>query len=303
MPPELRGDFLRQVVAILGPPCVGVGDLEHDPAMPLQQVAEDCMAVALRSWWRQSVPWIPRRVDRASRSMIRSGENGHAARVVQDAATTRISMSSPGPAGRRGSWRFLRSSRTPSTKRRCWRSTGCRRPLAGIYRPASFSSWFEFGEVAVEDSKSMVCMRACIPSARGRCRLLSPDPGETRCSPTPPGHQDLPKAAAFYDEVLGVLGARRFMEEPDYFIAWGDLETGAGSASLSVRQADRQRRRAVPWWRCRGDSRAWMDAVRTGAGAWRHRRGAPPGKRWPGFYAAYFRDLDGNKSSAATLGE
>ena len=42
------------------------------------------------------------------------------------------------------------------------------------------------------------------------------------------GTRDLARAAAFYDAVLAPLGAKRFMEEPGYFIAWGNSEHGAG---------------------------------------------------------------------------
>ena len=39
------------------------------------------------------------------------------------------------------------------------------------------------------------------------------------------GTNDLPRAAGFYDEVLGVLGAKRFMEN-EQFIAWGSSPDG-----------------------------------------------------------------------------
>ena len=42
------------------------------------------------------------------------------------------------------------------------------------------------------------------------------------------GTQDLARAATFYDAVLAPLAAKRQMEEPDYFIAWGNSEHGAG---------------------------------------------------------------------------
>jgi catechol 2,3-dioxygenase-like lactoylglutathione lyase family enzyme len=34
------------------------------------------------------------------------------------------------------------------------------------------------------------------------------------------GTNNLARAAAFYDELLAVLGAKRFMEDPGHFIAW-----------------------------------------------------------------------------------
>ena len=34
------------------------------------------------------------------------------------------------------------------------------------------------------------------------------------------GTHDLKKAGAYYDALLGTIGAGRFMEEENYFIAW-----------------------------------------------------------------------------------
>ena len=42
------------------------------------------------------------------------------------------------------------------------------------------------------------------------------------------GTNDLPRAAAFYDALLAEIGGKRMMEEPDYFIAWGTGQDGAG---------------------------------------------------------------------------
>lgn len=109
------------------------------------------------------------------------------------------------------------------------------------------------------------------------------------------GTKDLPKAAAFYDEVLGVLGARRFMEEPDYFIAWGNSETGAG---LGITYPFDKQAASVgngTMVALQGDSRAQVDAVHAKALELGGTDEGAPGQRWPGFYAAYFRDLDGNK--------
>ena len=42
------------------------------------------------------------------------------------------------------------------------------------------------------------------------------------------GTRNLARAAAFYDAVLAVIDGKRVMEEPDYYIAWGNSEQGAG---------------------------------------------------------------------------
>ncbi|QDA56601.1 VOC family protein [Thermomonas aquatica] len=117
------------------------------------------------------------------------------------------------------------------------------------------------------------------------------------------GTKDLPKAAAFYDEVLGVLGARRFMEEPDYFIAWGNSETGAG---LGITYPFDKQAASVgngTMVALQGDSRAQVDAVHAKALELGGTDEGAPGQRWPGFYAAYFRDLDGNKLNCCYMGE
>ena len=117
------------------------------------------------------------------------------------------------------------------------------------------------------------------------------------------GTNDLARAAAFYDVLLAELGAKRFMDEPDYFIAWGNSQEGAGLGitypfdknpatvgngvmvalnALSREQVDRVYAKA-------------LELGGTDEGA--------PGQRSPGFYAAYFRDLDGNKLNCCYMGE
>ena len=117
------------------------------------------------------------------------------------------------------------------------------------------------------------------------------------------GTNDLARAAAFYDVLLAELGAKRFMDEPDYFIAWGNSQEGAGLGitypfdknpatvgngvmvalnALSREQVDRVYAKAI-------------ELGGTDEGA--------PGQRSPGFYAAYFRDLDGNKLNCCYMGE
>lgn len=117
------------------------------------------------------------------------------------------------------------------------------------------------------------------------------------------GTRDMHKAAAFYDEVLGVLGAKRFMEEPDYFIAWGTSQDGAGlgitypfdKQSATVGNGTMVALGAA--------NREQVDAVYNKAIAMGGSDEGAPGQRSPGFYAAYFRDLDGNKLNCCYMGE
>jgi catechol 2,3-dioxygenase-like lactoylglutathione lyase family enzyme len=117
------------------------------------------------------------------------------------------------------------------------------------------------------------------------------------------GTRDLAKAAAFYDAVLAPLGAKRFMEEPDYFIAWGNSEQGAG---LGITYPfDKQQ--ATVGNGCMvalgAASREQVDAVYAKALELGGSDEGAPGQRSPGFYGAYFRDLDGNKLNCCYMGE
>ncbi len=117
------------------------------------------------------------------------------------------------------------------------------------------------------------------------------------------GTRDMDKAAAFYDEVLGVLGAKRFMEEAGYFIAWGNSQDGAGlgiTYPFDKQQATVGNGTMVALGAA---NREQVDAVYNKAMALGGSDEGAPGQRSPGFYAAYFRDLDGNKLNCCYMGE
>lgn len=108
------------------------------------------------------------------------------------------------------------------------------------------------------------------------------------------GTNNLPKAVAFYDTLLAEIGAGRFMQE-ERFVAWAvapdkpafsvclpydgkPASVGNGSMiALSVDSADK------------------VDAVYAKAMQLGGTDEGSPGPRSDSFYAAYFRDLDGNK--------
>ncbi|MDX7998784.1 VOC family protein [Xenorhabdus sp. Reich] len=109
------------------------------------------------------------------------------------------------------------------------------------------------------------------------------------------GTNDFSRAAEFYDNLLAELGAQRVMDTPN-FIAWGpDFNVtnlciikpfdgnpatvgNGGMIALSV------------------DSQEKVDQVYNKAIALGATDEGKPGPRGEhGFYAAYFRDLDGNK--------
>ncbi len=119
------------------------------------------------------------------------------------------------------------------------------------------------------------------------------------------GTNDLANNAKFYDAICGALGAKRMMGgEADGFIAWGEAGGGAGLgltkpfdgkpatvgngvmaalACESARQVDDIFKLALS-----------LGATDEGA--------AGPRQGPPGFYAGYFRDLDGNKLNVFTMG-
>ncbi|MEG3767120.1 VOC family protein [Alteromonas sp. 14N.309.X.WAT.G.H12] len=121
------------------------------------------------------------------------------------------------------------------------------------------------------------------------------------------GTADLEKAAAFYDALLGTIGATRFMEEPDYFIAWSKDED---QAALSVTKPFDQKPATVGNGVMVGiyldtpeQVNAFYDkAIELGATC-EGKPGFRPQEATSGFYAGYFRDLDGNKLNAFCMVE
>ena len=108
------------------------------------------------------------------------------------------------------------------------------------------------------------------------------------------GTNDLARAAKFYDALLGELGAKRTLES-DRFVSWS---AGADGPSLGVikphdgKAATSGNGAMVA---LAVDSQAKVKAVFDKAMALGAKDEGGPGLRWGTFYAAYFRDLDGNK--------
>ena len=109
------------------------------------------------------------------------------------------------------------------------------------------------------------------------------------------GSNDIPRAAAFYDELLKLLGAGRFMES-ETMIAWA---VSADKPALGVIKPHDGKPASVG----NGvmialvvDSNEKVDQVHGKAIALGAKdEGAPGPRGLDGFYAAYFRDLDGHK--------
>jgi catechol 2,3-dioxygenase-like lactoylglutathione lyase family enzyme len=109
------------------------------------------------------------------------------------------------------------------------------------------------------------------------------------------GTNDLPRAAAFYDELLDIIGAVRFMAS-DRHVGWAvspDKPSLALTKPFDGRPANVGNGTMVSLV---VESRAKVDAVHHKALELGGVDEGPVGPRGDsGFYAGYFRDLDGNK--------
>ena len=109
------------------------------------------------------------------------------------------------------------------------------------------------------------------------------------------GTNDLPRAVAFYDELMAEVGAGRFMEVDDIFVAWAAAPDNpglsvtkpfdgtpatVGNGTMVALMVDSPERVHKVY-----DKALELGATDEGAA----------GPRSDGFYAGYFRDLDGNK--------
>ena len=115
------------------------------------------------------------------------------------------------------------------------------------------------------------------------------------------GTNDLPRAAAFYDTLLAEIGAKRLMEFPTG-IAWGvsmqqcslalmkpydGQPATVGNGVMAAIVVDSKEK----------VDRLYKKAIELGA-----QDEGPNGPRGDGFYAGYFRDLDGNKLNVFCMG-
>ncbi|MCG8371197.1 MAG: VOC family protein [Proteobacteria bacterium] len=116
------------------------------------------------------------------------------------------------------------------------------------------------------------------------------------------GTNDLPRAAKFYDELLAIIGAGRFMEE-DTFVAWA---TGRDAPALSVTRPFDGNEASVgngTMVALTVDTPDKVDALHAKALELGGANEGDPGPRTGPFYAGYFRDLDGNKLNAFCMVE
>ena len=115
------------------------------------------------------------------------------------------------------------------------------------------------------------------------------------------GTNDMARAASFYDELLGIMGAKR-TTETDRYIAWG---TAPNRPMLFViKPADGNKATigngvmvALVAKNKEEVDKVYNKAISLGA-----KCEGPVGPRGDDFYAGYFRDADGNKLCAFVSG-
>ena len=119
------------------------------------------------------------------------------------------------------------------------------------------------------------------------------------------GTNDLDRAASFYDTLLAEMGVTRMMELGDRGYAWG---TAMDKPMLCIMKPYDGQAATVGNGVMVGieaDSRDQVDLIYKKALELGGTDEGPPGLRaegGDGFYAAYFRDLDGNKLDVFNYG-
>lgn len=116
------------------------------------------------------------------------------------------------------------------------------------------------------------------------------------------GTADLAKSGAYYDALLSTIGAERFMEQDNYFIAWartpGEVSFGvtlpfnkqaavAGNGNMTAIALETPEQ-----------VNAFYNKALALGGTCEGAPGFRPHDATKGFYVGYFRDLDGNKLNA-----
>lgn len=116
------------------------------------------------------------------------------------------------------------------------------------------------------------------------------------------GTNDLVRAAAFYDAIAKECGVSRMMET-EQFIAWGRPGGGAGIGLTRPYNGEPATVGNGVMVALEAKDRAQVDRLhRLALSLGGTDEGAPGPRGDGGFYAAYFRDPDGNKLNAFVMG-
>ena len=108
------------------------------------------------------------------------------------------------------------------------------------------------------------------------------------------GTNDLPRAAAFYDALLAEIGAKRLMDFGRGY-AWGVAMDKPALGIMKPYDGQAASRGNGTMVALVVKTPAQVDALYNKALALGGTDEGPAGPRGEGFYAGYFRDLDGNK--------
>ncbi len=115
------------------------------------------------------------------------------------------------------------------------------------------------------------------------------------------GSNDLAKAIEFYDALLGEFGAKQVMNMGRMVLYGKELGNGMfGICTPFNEQAATVGNGAMVAFNM--ESRENVDKLHAKALALGATDEGKPGERGPGFYGAYFRDLDGNKFCGFCMG-
>lgn len=108
------------------------------------------------------------------------------------------------------------------------------------------------------------------------------------------GTNDLARAAKFYDALLAEVGAKRTLES-ERFVSWSAGEAGPGLGVIQPFDGKPATPGNGAMVAIACDSQEKVKALYDKAMKLGAKDEGAPGLRWGSFYAAYFRDLDGNK--------
>ena len=115
------------------------------------------------------------------------------------------------------------------------------------------------------------------------------------------GTNDLERAVAFYDELLAVMGAGRFMEFEGVFVAWAVSPEQPGISVTKPFDGKPATPGNGTMVALAVDSKEMVHKVYDKAIALGGTDEGPAGPRGDAFYAGYFRVLDGNKLNVFCL--
>ena len=115
------------------------------------------------------------------------------------------------------------------------------------------------------------------------------------------GTNDMARACAFYDALMAMLGHGRILED-DNFVAWGESLMEPGFSVTKPFDGNPATVGNGVMIALRMESKEAVDAFYAKAIELGGSDEGEPGQRGEGFYAGYFRDLDGNKLNAFVMG-